>query len=122
DKDLVGFDGEVGSPMLSARYADREVFQKGQRHRIDHISRLEWDLSLEPGLGVLRYELYAGCARIEGKHSVGLHGPRLGELGGEVELIGPARVFLADEVALVVHLDAGEHILAGRIVRRHQER
>ena len=52
----------------------------------------------------------------------GFGGAGLRQLGGEIELVGPARQFLADDLALERGLHAVEHVLAGGVVRAHQER
>jgi hypothetical protein len=47
---------------------------------------------------------------------------RLRQLNGEVELIRPFGVFLAGDRALEVFLQPRDHVLAGRVVGRDQER
>src|SRR5437879_150801 len=108
--------------MLGAGNSNREVVEPRQRQRIDDKRGVERYLRLEAGLGILREELNAGGAGIEREDRIGFGSARLGELDGEVELIGPLGIFLADDAALEVRLEAGDHVLAGSVVGRDQER
>ena len=122
DELLVGVVGQVVDPFLGARHADGEILQPRQRQIVDGKGGVERDLALEAGLRILRDELHAGAARIEDEDRVGFCSAGFRQLGGEVELVGPARQFLADDLALEGGLHAVEHVLTGGIVRAHQER
>ena len=77
-------------------------------------------LSAKPGLAELLDEVDAHAAGQEHENGVGLRRRDLGELGGVIELV-ERDVDFVGHLALVVALEAGELILAGLIVRRHQE-
>src|ERR1700730_9552748 len=120
DEFLVGIVRQIVDPFLCARDTDRVLALPRQRRFVNGERRIKWNLALEACLDVLIEELHAGCPRIEHEHRVGLGGPHLGKLRGEVELVGPPGVFLADDLALEGRLDTGEHVLAGRVVRADQ--
>ena len=121
DEFLVGLVGQVVDPFLRAGNADREVLEPRQRQLVDGEHLVERDLPLEAGLRVLGDELHAGAAGIEHENHIRLGRARLGQFGREVELVRPAGVFLADDLALVGELQPGQHVLAGGVVGTDQE-
>ena len=121
DELLVGLVRQVVDPILRAGHADREILQPRQRQIVDGERSVERDLALEARLRVLRDELHAGAAGIEGEDRVGLGGAGFRQLGGKIELVGPARKFLAEDLALEGRLHADQHVPARRIVWSDQE-
>ncbi len=111
---------EIGRPVGAAEEAERGVLLRGQGRFIDGERGQEFDGVGEPGLPELLDEVHAHAAREKHVDRVGLGRRDLGELGGEVELV-ERHVDLVGDLALVEGLEAGQGVLAGLVVGRHQE-
>src|SRR5256886_11148198 len=59
---------EVRAPVPRLPDADRRLLQRGERHLVDRVDRVERDLLTEPRLGVLLHELDSHRPRIEDEH------------------------------------------------------
>src|SRR5437870_3073830 len=98
------------------------MLEPRQRQRIDREGGVERGLPLEARLRVLRDELDAWTAWIKCEDGVRPCRARLRQLGGEVELIRPARQLPADDLSFEGRGHALEHVLAGGVVGADQER
>ena len=74
----------------------------------------------QTGLTILLDQVDAHAARHEREQRIGLGGGDVGELGREIEL-PQRRVDLVYDLALELALDAGQRVLAGLVVGRHQK-
>jgi len=97
------------------------MLEPRQRQRIDGEGGVKRNLPLEARLRVLGEELDAWATRIEREDRIRPCRARLRQLGGEVELIGPARQLAADDLSFERRRHALEHVLAGGVVRSDQE-
>src|SRR5262245_58254981 len=121
DEALVGLIGQIAHPLLRAGNAESEILEPRQRQRIDGEGSVERNLALEARLRVLGHELDAGAAGIKCEDGVRLCRTRLRQLGGEIELIRPARQLAADDFSFERRGHALEHVLAGGVVRADEE-
>ncbi len=122
DEALVGLVWQIVHPLLGARNAQGQVLQPWQRQIVDGEGGIERDLVFKARLHVLGDELDAGAAGIKCEEGVGLGGARLGQLGREIKLIGPARELAPDDLPLECGSHALEHVFAGGVIRPDQKR
>src|SRR5262249_49726836 len=97
------------------------MLEPRQRQRINCEGGVERNLTLEARLRVLGEELDAGATRIECEDGIRPCRARLRQLGGEVELVGPARQLASNDLSLERRGHPLEHVLAGGVVRAHEE-
>ena len=115
----VGVVLQVLAPVARLELSERGVLHRRDRELVHRVHRVERELAAQAGLGILLEELDAHAARIEHEHRFRILRAQLGDFGLVVGL-AEARVDLVHDAALEVALEAGEHVLAGGVVRRHQ--
>src|SRR5712671_1886369 len=108
--------------MLRARYAERQFAKARQGQRIDDEGGVERDALSQTELRILGEKLDAGRTWIEREDRVGFRCARLRQFRREVELVRPSCVVLAEDLTAEVGLEAGDHVLTGRIIWGDQVR
>ena len=110
---------EVRAPVARLELAERGFLHRRQRDLVDRVHGVERDLAAQAGLRVLLEELDAHAARIEDEHRLRVGRAELADLG-LIVLLPELGVDLAHDLVLEVALEPRDHVLAGRVVRRHR--